>query len=118
MLSKRFANIEGHLTQQKKADVGNFVLILGPSTFTKHHFTFIERSEPCIAVFMKEPSDTGDSDRDRTDFNIVFFSCFSIWLNCPLSLISIRCGPTNSLILPVSAAAIISVIRRFPWIKR
>ena len=32
MLSKRFANIEGHLTRQKKADVGNFVLILGPST--------------------------------------------------------------------------------------
>jgi hypothetical protein len=28
MLSKLFANIEGHLTQQKKADVSYFVLIL------------------------------------------------------------------------------------------
>ena len=43
MLSKRFANIEGHLTQQKKADFGNFVLILGTSNLL--NITLLSLSE-------------------------------------------------------------------------
>ena len=43
MLSKRFANIEGHLTRQKKAEVGNFVLILDPSTLL--NITLLSLSE-------------------------------------------------------------------------
>jgi len=43
MLSKRFANIEGHLTRQKKAEVGNFVLIAGPSTLL--NITLLSLSE-------------------------------------------------------------------------
>ena len=43
MLSKRFANIEGHLAQQMKADVGNLVLILGHSTLL--NITLLSLSE-------------------------------------------------------------------------
>ncbi len=67
---------------------------------------------------MKGAFGTGDSGRERTCFNIAYFSCFSIWPNCRPCLIFIHCGLTNGSILPVFAAGITLEIRRFRWIRR